>query len=149
MARRVFFSFEYRDVSRAMIVRHSWVVRGREAAGFTDAAAFERIKVQGSIAIKRWIDRQLIGTTVTVVLVGARTCTSRWVRYEISESKRRGNGLLGVDISKLKDFRGRTAKRCGKLPTGYPFYLWYRDGGYGNLGRWIESAGRAAGKGAR
>ena len=36
MARRVFFSFEYGDVSRAMVVRNSWVTKGREAAGFVD-----------------------------------------------------------------------------------------------------------------
>ncbi len=34
MARRVFFSFKYKDVSRAMVVRNSWVTQGREAAGF-------------------------------------------------------------------------------------------------------------------
>ena len=34
MARRVFFSFEYGDVSRAMVVRNSWVTTGRGAAGF-------------------------------------------------------------------------------------------------------------------
>ena len=70
MARRVFFSFKYKDVSRAMVVRNSWVVQGREAVGFVDAAAFENLKRQGDAAIKRWIDGQLNGTSVTVVLVG-------------------------------------------------------------------------------
>ena len=45
MARRVFFSFEYdHDVSRAMVVRNSWVTQGKEAAGFIDAADFEEIR---------------------------------------------------------------------------------------------------------
>ena len=44
MARRVFFSFEYGDVSRAMVVRNSWVTQGKEAAGFVDAAEFEKLK---------------------------------------------------------------------------------------------------------
>ena len=44
MARSVFFSFKYKpDVARAMIVRNSWVTQGREAAGFIDAANFERL----------------------------------------------------------------------------------------------------------
>ena len=34
MARKVFFSFKYKDVSRAMVVRNSWVAQGKEAAGF-------------------------------------------------------------------------------------------------------------------
>ena len=77
MARRVFFSFKYEDVSRAMIVRNSWVTQGKQAAGFVDAADFEKIKRQGDAAIKRWIDNQLDGTSVTAVLVGEKTCSSR------------------------------------------------------------------------
>ena len=71
MARRVFFSFEYGDVSRARLVRNSWVTQIREAAGFVVAAEFEKIKQQGDQAVRNWINRQLNGTSVTVVLVGA------------------------------------------------------------------------------
>lgn len=146
MARKVFFSFKYEDVSRAMVVRNSWVVQGREAAGFIDAADFEKVKKQGDPAIRRWIDSQLTGTSVTVVLVGALTCSSRWVKYEIEASKNRGNGLLGIDISKIKDLKGATTERCGRIPAGYSFYLWNNDNGYENIGSWIEAAATAAGK---
>lgn len=147
MARRVFFSFKYKeDVSRAMVVRNSWVTQGKEAAGFVDAADFEKLKRTGDDAIKNWINKQLEGTSVTVVLVGSKTCSSRWVKYEIKQSIARGNGLLGIDISKIEDFKGNTSERCGKIPEGYPFYLWNNDGGYGNIGKWIESAAKAAGK---
>jgi hypothetical protein len=146
MARKVFFSFKYEDVARAMVVRNSWVTQTRRAAGFYDAAEFERVKRQGPQAIKTWIDNQLKGTSVTVVLVGSQTCRSRWVRYEIEASKARGNGLLGIDISKIKGITGRTTTCCGKLPTGFPFYLWNKDDGYTNLGKWVEAAARAAGK---
>src|SRR6266487_3199164 len=114
MARRVFFSFKYKnDVSRAMVVRNSWVTQGKEAAGFIDAADFEKLKRQGDAAIKAWIDGQLRGTSVTVVLVGSATCDSRWVKYEIEQSKALGRGLLGIDISKIKDLNGYTTERCG------------------------------------
>jgi len=147
MARRVFFSFEYgKDVSRAMVVRNSWVAQGRESAGFIDAANFEKLKEQGDPAIKNWIDKQLEGTSVTVVLVGEKTCSSRWVKYEIEKSKERGNGLLGIDISKIEDLQGNTSKRCGKIPTGYSFYLWNKEDGYINMGDWIEKAAEEAGK---
>ena len=144
--RHVFFSFKYKDVSRAMVVRNSWVTQGNVAAGFIDAADFEKIKRQGDAFIKRWIDNQLQGTSVTVVLVGQHTCSSRWVRYEIDQSIERGNGLLGIDISKIKDLQGHTSERCGKVPKGYPFYLWNRDNGYDNLGDWIEEAADQAGR---
>jgi len=146
VSRRVFFSFEYGDVSRAMVVRKSWVTQGREAAGFVDAADFESLKRQGDDAIRRWIDGQLKGTSVTVVLVAKDTCSSKWVKYEIAKSIELDHGLLGIDISKINDFRGNTSTRCGKIPTGYPFYLWFKGEGYKNMGTWIEKAAMDVGR---
>lgn len=146
MARRVFFSFKYEDVSRAMVVRNSWVTQGKEAAGFVDAADFEAIKQRGDQAIKNWIDNQLNGTSVTVVLVGDKTCGSRWVKYEIAKSIEIGNGLLGIDISKIKDLHENTSERCGRIPAGYNFYLWNSDDGYHKMGDWIDKAAKDVGR---
>ena len=144
--RKVFFSFKYKDVSRAMVVRNSWVAQGKEAAGFIDSADFEAIKRRGDQAIKNWIDKQLNGTSVTVVLVGEKTCASRWVKYEIEKSIEIGNGLLGIDVSKIKDLQGNTSERCGKIPKDYAFYLWNNDDGYNKMGEWIEKAAKDAGR---
>ncbi len=144
--RRVFFSFKYEDVSRAMIVRNSWVAQGKESAGFIDAADFEEVEEQGERAIKNWIDKQLEGTSVTVVLVGEKTCSSKYVQYEIKKSIERGNGLLGIDISKIKDLQGNVSKRCGQIPKGYKFYLWNKNNGYNKMGDWIEAVAKDAGK---
>ncbi len=147
MARKVFFSFKYKqDVSRAMVVRNSWVAQGKESAGFIDAADFEKLKKQGDTAIKNWIDKQLYGTSVTVVLVGEKTCSSRWVKYEIKKSIEIGNGLFGIDVSKIKDLQGNISERCGKIPSGYDFYLWNNDDGYHKMGDWIEQAAKDAGR---
>lgn len=146
MARRVFFSFEYGDVSRAMVVRNSWVTQGKDAAGFIDTADFEELERKGDTAIKNWIDKQLKGTSVTVVLVGKDTCDSKWVKYEIEKSIEIGNGLLGIDISKIKDLQGDTSERCGLIPEGYDFYLWNNDDGYNNMGDWIEKSAKAEGR---
>ena len=147
MARRAFFSFEYtHDVSRAMVVRNSWVTQGKEAAGFVDAADFEKVKKRGDAAIKQWIRNQLQGTSVTVVLVGSHTCYSKYIQYEIEQSKARGNGLLGIDISSIKDLNSTTTQCCGRMPQGYPFYNWLNDDGYKNLGAWIEKAAKDAGR---
>ncbi len=146
MARSVFFSFKYLDVSRAMVVRNSWVTQGKEAAGFIDSAKFEKLKKEGKTAVQNWIDEQLKGTSVTVVLVGAKTCTSQYVKYEIEKSIERGNGLLGIDVSKIEDLQGNTSERCGKIPKGYKFYLWNKDDGYNNMGDWIEKAAKDAGR---
>ena len=83
---------------------------------------------------------------MTVVLVGAETCGSRWVKYEIAKSIEIGNGLLGIDVSKIKDLQENTAERCGEIPEGYNFYLWNNHEGYKNMGDWIEKAAKEAGR---
>jgi len=158
MVRRVFFSFHYeRDIWRANQVRNSWVTKpDREAAGFVDAADWEKIEKQGDDVIRRWIDRQLEGTSVTVVLIGTETSGRKWVRYEISKSRERGNGLLGVYIHNLKDKDGNTDEQGNNyfgLIDGehyfselYPTYDWIEHDGYKNFGDWVEKAAEKAGR---
>lgn len=163
MARRVFFSFHYEnDVWRANIVRNSWVTKpDRETAGFIDYADFEEIKKGGDSAIKKWIDNQLIGTSVTVVLIGSETSNREYVKYELQQSYARGNGLLGIYIHQLKDKNGNTSTKgsnqfgeIGKDKNGnpvyfsvsYPTYDWVDNDGYNNLGDWVEKAAKQAGR---
>ena len=106
MARRTFFSFHYKpDVSRAWVVRNSWVTKAaqgeREDAGFFDSSVFEATKRESDDVLKRFLREGLKNTTVTCVLVGAETCLRRWVRYEIFRSFIRGNGLLAVRIHRI------------------------------------------------
>ncbi len=131
MARRVFFSFHYeRDVWRSNVVRNSWVAKpDREEAGFIDSAEFEALKRQGEEAIKRWINKQLDGTSVTVVLIGAETYKREWVRYEIIKSFDKGNGQLGIYIHNIKD------------KNGYPDYIGKNPFEYLMLS--IDNTGRA------
>ena len=145
--RKVFFSFEYEhDVWRSMVVRNSWVLQGREAAEFVDKAEFEKIKGRGDAAVKSWINNQLRGTSVTVVLVGKYTCSSQWVQYEIGQSIHIGHGLLGIDISKIRDIPKRnTTSCCGWNSKDYSFYSWSEDNRRNNMGKWIEQAAKDAG----
>jgi len=163
MARRVFFSFHYeRDIWRASVVRNSWVTKpDREAAGFWDAAEWEKVKRKGEEAVKKWINKNLEGTSVTVVLIGSETATREWVNYEIKKSYERGNGMLGIYIHNIKDKDSKTDRK-GKNPFDnfyierhgkriylsqiYKTYDWVYDDGYNNLGEWIEEAAIQAGK---
>ena len=110
MARKVFFSFYYeRDVWRAGQVRNSWVTKpDRDTAGFWDSASWEEVKKKGDAAIKKWIDDQLTGTSVTVVLIGAETSNRDYVKYELEKSWGKGNGILGIYIHQMKDKDGKT-----------------------------------------
>lgn len=164
MARRVFFSFHYeKDIWRANQVRNSWVTKpDREAAGFWDAASWEEVKKKGEKAIQSWIDNQLKGTSVTVVLIGAETYQRDWVIYEIQKSCERKNGILGIYIHNMKDQFGRTdvmgtnpfsrlhyTRADGTklyLSDIYPIYDWITNLGYYNMGDWIEESAKKAGK---
>lgn len=163
MARRVFFSFHYdNDITRSMTVRNSWVTQGKEAAGFIDKAEFEQVKRQGDAAVHRWIDKQLEGTSVTVVLIGSDTLNRPFVQYEICKSLQRGNAVIGVLIHNIKDMRtgrysprGNTHTVIGHYYDGSPAYFdavcdgiydYSSQNGYVNMGTWIENAAKAHNK---
>ena len=82
MSRSVFYSFHYQnDISRVMAVRNRWITYGNQiTSGVIDHAEFERIRRQGDESIKRWINKQLIGTSATVVLIGAETLKRPYVQ---------------------------------------------------------------------
>jgi hypothetical protein len=109
VARRTFFSFHYKpDVTRAWVVRNSWVTKvaqgEREDAGFFDSSIFEEAQRKGDDVLKRFLREGLKNTTVTGVLVGTQTTLRRWVRYEIFRSFMRGNGLFAVRIHTIAGF---------------------------------------------
>jgi hypothetical protein len=200
MARRTFFSFHYKpDVSRAWVVRNSWVTKvaqgAREDAGFFDSSVFESKQRESDESLKRFLREGFDNTTVTCVLVGAETCLRRWVRYEIFRSFIRGNGMLAIRIHNIPSFQKQTSdagdnpfdcvafavdnnvvrfkemKTSGWQPasdvgtmslsevayalggktnhtfaTLFQIYNWDSDNGYNNLGAWIESAAKQAGR---
>jgi len=162
MARQTFFSFRYKkDNWRAGIVRNSWVTQERKASGFFDSAEWEAVKKETDSVIEKWIDGQLKGTSVTVVLIGSDTAGKKWINYEITASYKKGNGLIGIFIHQLKDKDEKTTTKGrnpfndwhvtmdGKkvyLTSMYKTYDWINDDGYSNMGDWIEEAAKDAGK---
>ena len=107
MARRVFFSFHYqRDIWRVNQIRNVPGIVGVTAARFGDASLWEEAKKKGDAAIKKVIDDGLNNTTVTVVCIGATTAGRKYTNYEIAQSLKRGNGLVGIQINHLKDEYG-------------------------------------------
>jgi len=153
MARNTFFSFHYeRDAWRAGQVRNCDLLATEDEHGFIDAVEWEKIEREGDASIKRWIQSQLEGTAVTVVLIGAETAEREWVRYEILESWNRGNGVVGVRIQNVKDVKSQTDSYGPnpfdrfKLPDASllssvcKVYDWVNDDGRNNLGSWSQEA---------
>jgi hypothetical protein len=145
VARKVFFSFHYeRDIWRTNVVRNSGIVEGTAAAGFHDASLWEEAKKKGDADVKKLIDKGLLGTSVTVVLIGAQTSSRKFVDYEIEQSIARGNGLLGIYISGIKDKDGKTDIQGGVparlTKADAPCHYWDRS----KFGDWVEEAYKKA-----
>lgn len=163
MARKVFFSFHYqRDVWRVSQIRNcNKITNNYSRNDFLDAANWETIKRGGDLAIKNWINNQLNGTSVTIVLIGCQTSTRKYVNYEISKSIEKINGFVPIYINNVKDSNGQT-DFIGENPlihynvnttTGVQSldnllssYDWVYNDGRNNIGNWIEEAARIAGK---
>jgi hypothetical protein len=153
MSRKVFYSFHYkRDAWRAAQVRFSNKIANDDEYGVIDSVAWEKIEREGDDAIKRWINDQLKYTSVTVVLIGAKTAERDWVDYEIRRSWERGNALLGVRIHAMKNQDKQTDPPGAnpfddirladgtKLSSICKVYDWIADDGRENLGTWVEEA---------
>lgn len=101
MARKAFYSFHYLpDNWRASQVRNMGVVEGNKPASDND---WETVKKGGDAGIKKWIDEQLKGRSVVVVLIGSATASRKWIKYEIEKGWNDGKGVLGIYVHNLKD----------------------------------------------
>ncbi len=139
MAKRVFFSFHYKDVAefRANVVRNHRVVKKGEAEYF-DASLWEETKKKGDLPIKKMINDGIDRTTVTTVLIGSETYARRWVRYEIMKSLQKGNLLLGIHINNVAN-KDQTTKAAGPNPFEYLGYRFSQDGKQIELYEWDGS----------
>ena len=53
--------------------------------------------------IEKWIEEQLKGCSVTVVLFGAETYNRPWLEHEIKRSHQLKMGILAIDIHNARD----------------------------------------------
>ena len=81
-------------------------------------------KQKGDDNIKRWINGQIDGRTVAIVLIGKDTYSRKWVKYEIKRAWEKGLGLFGIYIHGLKDQAGEQSEKGSN-----PFELFsFKDG---------------------
>ena len=145
MAKRVFFSFHYKDVSdlRANVVRNHWLTKpNREICGYYDASIWESARKKGDVALKRLINRGLDMTSNTCVLIGSQTYTRPWVRYELLKSFKKGNHIFGVHINSIRS-KNRKTKIKGPNPLEYVGVTYSKSGKKATLwesvnGNWIR-----------
>jgi hypothetical protein len=88
------------------------VIEGNAPASDND---WETITEGGDDAIEEWIDDQLYGKSVAIVLIGANTAGRKWIKYEIKKAWEEGKGLLGVYIHNLTNAAGDQSSK-GRNP---------------------------------
>lgn len=145
MAKRVFFSFHYKDVAnfRANVVRNHWVTKpDREICGYYDASIWEEAKKKGDVALKRLINGGLEQTSNTCVLIGSETYARPWVRYELLKSFKRGNHMFGVHINSI-NAKNEGAKALGRNPFEYVGVSYSESGQTATIwekidGKWVK-----------
>lgn len=97
-----------------------------------------------------------------VVLLGTNILKISFVQYDICESIKRGNAVIGVYVHNIKDMlTGQISSKCnvhteiGQYNDNLPAYFdkhndviydYKIDNGYENLGQWVESASKKNGK---
>jgi hypothetical protein len=128
MAKRTFFSFHYQDVIdfRANVVRQHKTTKDNHA-GYFDASIWEKAKRTSPLALKRLINSELAGTSVTCVLIGSETYQRPWVKYEIFRSIYKCNKLIGIHINKIACKNGKT-KTQGNNPFDFLGVKFNADG---------------------
>lgn len=105
MARGVFFSFHYDDVSefRANVVRNSRALKTTgNPTTFIDQSLWEEAEKKSQSALKELINEGLKGSSVTAVLNGSGTANRKWVRYELVKSFIEGKGIVVVHINRIR-----------------------------------------------
>ncbi len=141
------------DGERAATVARACRDAGLAVHGEIDALGWLRLGRDG--AVKAWIEGELAGTTVTLVLVSAATSSVDTVKYEVKKSYGRGNGLVVVRVHALPG-RDRTVDEAGANPLDEVLVpvgddtvpladLGARRGGGGDdgarhLAEWVETA---------
>ena len=140
ITRHVFFSFKYHpDIFRVNAIRNQNNILKANSTGYWDDSLYESSIATNPDYIKRKIREGLERTAVTVILITSSTYKSDYVKYEYEKSVERGNGILQLDVSGMKDINKNIEKFSDWLSyiTKGLKKKWFSKC---PLGDWIEEA---------
>ncbi|MEZ0542549.1 TIR domain-containing protein [Fibrella arboris] len=162
MARKVFFSFHYeRDSHRVSQIREcNSITQHFIKTPFLPKSEWESIERTGPIAIKKWIDSNMEGTSVVILCFGLETHLRPWVKYELEKAHKEKRGIIAVNMNGMK-----TMSHQVDLPSTNPLnnafdqngielirysayltYHWINDDGRNNINNWVETAAQLVGR---
>ncbi len=93
--RNVFISFAHEDMAEVNLLRGQ-SKNGSGELEFSDYSVKKAFNSEDSDYIKRQIREKLKNTSVTMVYLSEKSMKSRWVKWEIEQSKKMGKGIVGV-----------------------------------------------------
>lgn len=142
MLKRVFFSFHYEDIEgfRGDIIK-TCLNKGRGTI-FHDNSLWTHEIESSFDTVKSKIDAALRKSEVTVLLIGTHTFSRFWVKYEIEESLKLKNKLIGIHINSIAPAVGCIEPE-GKNPFEHleckaEIYDWTLDNAEENLFSWLK-----------
>lgn len=98
--RQVFYSFHFdNDVMRVQQIRNIGALEDNTPVSPNE---WEEVKKKGDAGIKKWINDNMDYRSCVVVLIGEKTASRPWVKYEIEKAWKDKKGLLGIHIHNLK-----------------------------------------------
>jgi MTH538 TIR-like domain (DUF1863) len=111
MARKIFISYQHEDQMKAKGLN---LLRWNKNVDleFVGRHLLDPVDSRNRDYIRSCIKEQLLGTSVTVVLIGKETAQSTWVADEIQWSQEKGNGILGIRIDNTSPVPEQL-KACG------------------------------------
>lgn len=107
MAKSIFASFHYdEDNNRVQQVLNMGAI---EDDSKVTTQEWETVKYKTDTAIEKWIHDQMLRKGAVVVLVGSKTSTRKWVKYEIAKAWDDRRPLVGIRIHGLKNLNKLTS----------------------------------------
>lgn len=107
--KKIFYSFHFdNDVMRVQQVRNIGVIEGNEPVKPNE---WEELERGGEKAITNWIDNTMSNKDCVVVLIGEKTASRKYVKYEIKQAWAQKKGLLGIYIHNINCARNG---KCSK-----------------------------------
>ena len=93
--RNVFISFSHEDMNDVNLLRGQ---SKNESANleFADHSVKKPFNSEDSDYIKRQIREKLKNASVTMVYLSEKSMKSKWVKWEIEQSRKMGKGVIGV-----------------------------------------------------
>ena len=97
--KKVFVSYDYDNDKSYKNLLLAWDVNSSFDFHFDDTSADVSINSTNAVAIKRAISAKINNSTYFLCIIGAKTCKSTWVKWEISKAVELGRKIVAVKIN--------------------------------------------------